>query len=95
MYSLLTDDDERKRAKGVQKSVVRHVIKHNDYKNVLFHEKPKSFTANKIMSKNHELFTVMQRKVALSAYDDKRYILNNKIDTLAFGHVDINDDDEI
>lgn len=89
MYSLLTENDERKRAKGVQRNVVRHIIKHNDYKNVLFNEERKSVSATKILSTDHELFTVVQRKLALSAYDDKRFILNNKIETLAYGHKSI------
>jgi hypothetical protein len=38
----------------------------------------------------HEIYTVEQNKKALSAYDDKLFILENDIDTLAWGHYSIN-----
>lgn len=47
MYSLITENDQRKRAKGVQKHVVRHIIKHNDYKDVLFNGEQKIATSKK------------------------------------------------
>ncbi|VVC35213.1 Hypothetical protein CINCED_3A021547 [Cinara cedri] len=34
----------------------------------------------------HEIYPVEQYKKAISAYDDKRYILENGIDTVAWGH---------
>lgn len=45
----------------------------------------------RIQSVNHELFTVECNKIALSAYDDKRFICDNGIDTLPYGHKDIRD----
>ena len=39
-----------------------------------------------IGSNNHIIHTSSTNKVALSAYDDKRYIMGNGIDTLPFGH---------
>ena len=41
---------------------------------------------NLIRHQNHELYTESVEKIALSAKDDKRIILENKIDTLAYGH---------
>ena len=41
---------------------------------------------NLIRHRNHELYTETVEKIALSAKDEKRNILENKIDTLAFGH---------
>ena len=41
---------------------------------------------NLIRHRNHELYTENIEKIALSAKDDKRNILENKIDTIAFGH---------
>ena len=37
-------------------------------------------------SKHHALHTVRVNKVCLSAFDDKRYILEDGITTLAYGH---------
>ena len=40
----------------------------------------------KITSKNHKIYAQDSNKISLSCYDDKRYILENGIDTLPFGH---------
>ncbi|KAL4085217.1 hypothetical protein QTP88_027076 [Uroleucon formosanum] len=45
-----------------------------------------------LITKKHDIFTVEQNKKALSVYDDKRFILNNGIDTLAWGHYKTNID---
>ena len=41
---------------------------------------------NVIRSYNHEVFTEEVNKVALCSDDDKRYILENRVNTLAWGH---------
>ena len=41
---------------------------------------------NIIRHKKHNLYTETITKVALSANDDKRIILEDKINTLAYGH---------
>ena len=38
---------------------------------------------------NHRMYTYEINKVSLSAFDDKRYILADGINTLAYGHKDI------
>ena len=43
-------------------------------------------TMNIIRHRKHELFTEQVNKKALSADDDKRVILKDKINTLAIGH---------
>ena len=42
-----------------------------------------------IKSKNHNLGTYETNKISLSCFDDKRYIVNNGINTLAYGYEDI------
>ena len=42
-----------------------------------------------IKSKNHNLGNYETNKRSLSFFDDKRYILKNGINTLAYGHIDI------
>ncbi|XP_035232762.1 uncharacterized protein LOC118204561 [Stegodyphus dumicola] len=44
---------------------------------------------NKTKYVNHELFSVKMNKLALSPYDKKRYILDNRINALTFGHYKI------
>ena len=41
---------------------------------------------NGIRSFKHMVFTVTQEKRALSAYDDKRYLIRGGLDTLPYGH---------
>ena len=86
MYSLLYDGKEKKTAKGVKKSVVKNDITHQDYKSTLFGKTMQNHTMMQIRSFNHQLYTVKLNKTSLSPYDDKRYILENGCDTLAYGH---------
>ena len=48
--------------------------------------KPLRVVQNIIQSRNHEITTIQQQKIALSAYDNKRWILDDGIHTLAHGH---------
>ena len=77
---------EEKRCKGVKKAVVKRSINFEDYKTCLFTGKPQTRTMNVIRSHRHELFTEEVNKIALSANDDKRVILEDGIHTLAHGH---------
>ena len=40
----------------------------------------------RIGSKNHKVGTYENNKSSLSCFDDKRYIIKNGINTLAYGH---------
>ena len=44
---------------------------------------------NLMKSEKHEIFGVKVNKIALSANDDKRFILPDRIHTLAWGHYKI------
>jgi hypothetical protein len=60
-----------------------------DYKHVLFNEIQTFVEFNRISSKKLDVYTINQKKVALSNFDDKRFILNDGITTLAHGHYKI------
>ena len=89
MYSLMYDGKEKKTAKGVKKSVVQNVITHEDYKSTLFEKTSQTHSMTQIRSYGHELYTVRLNKTSLSSYDDKRYILDDGVNTLAYGHYKI------
>ena len=92
LYSFIMDDGaESKKCKGVKKQVVESSIKHEDYKTCLTTGKEQLRKQNILRSYDHEVYTEEVNKVALSAMDDKRYILNDGIHTLAWGHYKIND----
>ena len=72
-----------------KKSVVRKDISHEDYKECLFSKKPQMRKMNVIRSRGHEIFSETVNKIALSANDDKRTIMEDKISTLSYGHYKI------
>ena len=87
LYSYkMFEGEESKKCKGVKKSVVKKSITHEDYKKCLTDRKPQLRKMNVIRSYKHNVFTEEVNKAALSADDDKRYILEDGINTLALGH---------
>ena len=85
MYSLISvDDKEVNKAKGINKK-----LKHKEYLDVLFGKKVIRHGMKRIQSKLHEIGTYDVNKISLSCFDDKRYVLNNGINTLAYFHKDI------
>ena len=90
LYSYkIFEGKENKRCKGVIKSVVKRRITHEDYKTCLFTGKEQIRKMNVIRSYKHEVYTEEVNKVALCSDDDKRYILKDGINTLAWGHYKI------
>ncbi|VVC40977.1 Hypothetical protein CINCED_3A012511 [Cinara cedri] len=74
------------KAKGVKKPIIKNELCFNNFYNCLKNKKTKYIKQNIFRTDKHEIYTVEQNKKALSAYDDKRYILENGINTLAWGH---------
>ena len=92
LYSFVMDDgEETKKCKGIKKQVVESSISHEDYKTCLTTGKELLRKQNILRSYNHEVYTEEVNKVALSAQDDKRYILKDGIHTLVWGHYKIKD----
>ena len=92
LYSYKMDEGkENKRCKGIKKAVVEKSIRHEDYKTCLETGKEQLRKQNIIRSYEHTLYTEEVNKIALSATDDKRYLLNDSFDTLAWGHYKIKD----
>ena len=86
MYSLLVDGKEKKTAKGIKKSVIRRELCHAAYRDVLLNETVTRATMNLIRSYHHKVFSISCNKLALSSFDDKRYVLEDKVHTRAHGH---------
>ena len=92
LYSFIMDDGgETKKCKGIKKQVVESSIRHEHYKTCLTTGKELLRKQNILRSYDHEVYTEEVNKVALSALDDKRYILNDGMHTLAWGHHKIKD----
>ena len=89
MYSL-TDVDVKKNKKGKGfNSVVVENIRHKEYRDVLFGKNIIRHNMNRIQSKLHEIGIYNVCKISLSCFDDKRYILDDDISSLAYFHKDI------
>ena len=90
MYSIKLDNDiEKKTAKGIVKSVIKSDLKHETYKNILESGGKMYSNMKVIRSEKHQIYTMSLNKVSLSAYDDKRYITDDGIKSLAYGHYKI------
>ena len=90
MYSLVYQEDEKliekKTAKGIKKSVIKQHTRHQHYKDCLFDRTIHMSAMTQIRSYDHQLFNITINKLGLSPFDDKRYILEDGITSLAYGH---------
>ena len=82
MHSMLSDDGkESNTAKGVNIATEFSEFKDNSFnKKVLRHK------MRRIQSKKHKLGTYKINKMSLLCFDDKRFVLDNGIHTLAYPH---------
>lgn len=89
-YYVKTGDSEVKKAKGIKKSSVRQQLTIADYQTVIEQPGNKVYcTMHVFRSDKHKIYTNYMRKVALSHFDDKRFMIPNCRKTLAWGHKDI------
>jgi hypothetical protein len=88
MYAFRTCIREKKVCKGIKKSHVER-IKFNTYKFCLFNQQQTTEEIHRIQSNKLQMYTIKDTKVALSPYDDKKYLINNMI-RYSFGHCLIN-----
>ena len=79
----------KKVGKGVKKSVLQKQVTSDDYLHCLNERQRFSFSMTNIRSFDHSLFTIEQRKLCLTAYDDKRFILPCGHRTVPYGHYSI------
>ena len=83
-YKLL-NNKEHKRAKGINKEILKNNMHHSNYVNTLIQERDLYTRLCNIRSEKHQLFTIRSNKKCLSAFDDKRYLLD-ATRSLPFGH---------
>lgn len=87
MYSFALENDleNHSKSKGTSCAVTKFLTI-DDYKESLFGNTELYKKNKNIISKNHEIFSVEQNKLALCCLDDKRYLLPEQTDTLPWGH---------
>ena len=64
-------------------------IKYDEFKDTHSNKKVIRHDMRGIKSRDHIITTSEKNKISLSAFDDNRYILNDGINTLPYGHKDI------
>ena len=80
MYFLLSDDGkESNTAKGINTST-----EFNEFKDTLFNKKVIRHKMKRIQSKKHKIGTYEINKISLSCFDDKIFVLDYDIHTLAY-----------
>ena len=85
MCSLTTvKDQEVTKAKGVYEK-----IKHEVFVDVLFNRKVVKHNMKRVQSKLHSIGTYDVFKISLFCFDDKRYVLENGVNTPAYFHKNI------
>ena len=85
MYSIKNiDGKESNTAKGVNITTV-----FNEFKDTLFNKKVLRYKMRRIQAKKHKMGTYEIDKISLSCFDDKRFVLNNRLHTLVYFHKDI------
>lgn len=72
--------------KNVQLKVIRSKLRHASYKECLCRRKSHRETMITFRSEKHQIHSIALNKTTLPPFDDKRYILNDEIHTLAHGH---------
>ena len=80
------DVHECQKSKGTKEAVKKAHLRHKHFKECL--ENLKSFVVkqNVIKSRSHSISTYHMTKIALTAFDTKRWILDDNVHTLAHGH---------
>ena len=92
MYSLhINGKDYIKKAKCVKMPVVRKTIEFDDYVACLYDDKTQYRAQYLFRAHLHQIQTVKQTKLALSPFDDERYLLPDSTDTLPYGYYRIKD----
>ena len=86
IYSLIACNDlEFNKAKGMNLK-----LKHSEYV-VLFGKKVVRHKMKRIQSELHRIGTYDINNISVGCFDDKRFILDDGINTMAYGHKDIVD----
>jgi hypothetical protein len=94
MYSYVKENGKGgMTAKGVKKYVITNKLTHENFKDVISNSKRLRHNMNTIRSKKHTIGTYEIRKITLSCFDDKRYLLEDGVTSYAYGNRRIKNSD--
>ena len=87
-YAFTCNDKESKRAKGISKVTIKKDLRFDHYKKTLYHETKQLSSMAAIRCHIHQLIVENIVKLGLSAFDDKRFLLD-AVNSFAYGHYKI------
>ena len=85
LYSIKYKIGIKQSAKGVQKCV-KETLHHDLFNDVLSSRGNIRENLTQIQSQQHQLLVTQINKIVMSAFDDKRFILEDGIQSFAYGH---------
>ena len=77
----MDDDNEKKKAKGIKKCVIKRRLMFENYKDSLFNNKTILKSQIRFKSNYHDVYTEEVDKIALSSNDDKRLQTIDRVTT--------------
>ena len=86
LYSVKLQNSRKTASAGTRRSIAEKELTHDDYIASLFGCVGKTIEQRSIRSRNHKLFTISEKKAALSSIDTKRFMLPDRVHTRALGH---------
>ena len=91
-YTYKVNNEERSNnvLKGIVGAVRAKMISFKDYYDCIFNNDMKQVEQTTFERKDHVVKTVTRTKLALESSDNKRFVCDNKVSTLALGHYKIN-----
>ena len=85
-YSILSTEGKQKLATAGIRSAVHDELTHEKFVQVLANNAVSNVAQKTIRSVNHQLYTIETQRTGLSAMDTKRYVLDDYVRTLPYGH---------
>ena len=80
----MDDDSEKKKTKGIKKSVIKRRLMFENYKDSLFNNKTILKSQLRFKSDHHNVYTEEVNKIALSSNDDKRLQTFDRVTTYTY-----------
>jgi hypothetical protein len=89
-YAFSFEGEEKIKAKGIRGHVVKKMTLVDHKRCLLGDQQLQRYTKNvSIRSYKHQPMTICSKKLTYNSFDDKRYVLEDQIHTLAHGHYKI------
>ena len=73
--------EQKNTAAGIKECVAKKELKHDKYRRALIEQKDEYVKQTMLRSYKHQVSTIAQQKVGLTAYDDKHFMLEDGFTT--------------